>query len=226
MVIRWSEGDRQVVRRWSPGGWSPGYVVTSSSSQRPLVSLFPFRREPQKHCWKKSSSRGFKKTIKKNSGLLHPTLVSIGKIGVRCQNLNTTQRRIFFQLCTEEHAEATIVSGAVIVEVEGDSKEDWEKPGEDQESVEAVLVQPDGGTCAAVMVMVIVMGWDLWSGLPGNEPGQSPPRWRRRRQRVSGARGRGVCRQGWGSGSGSGGEPGEPSPAWRWRSRAGCRWQG
>ena len=93
MVIRWSEGDRQVVRRWSPGGWSPGYVVTSSSSQRPLVSLFPFRREPQKHCWKKSSSRGFKKTIKKNSGLLHPTLVSIGKIGVRCQNLNKTQRR-------------------------------------------------------------------------------------------------------------------------------------
>ena len=46
------------------------------------------------------------------------------------------------------------MSGAVIVEVEGDSKEDWEKPGETQESVEAVLVQPDGGTCAAVMVMV------------------------------------------------------------------------
>ena len=48
------------------------------------------------------------------------------------------------------------MSGAVIVEVEGDSKEDWEKPGETQESVEAVLVQPDGGTCAAVMVMVMV----------------------------------------------------------------------
>ena len=77
----------------------------------------------------------------------------------KCRNL------LFFQLCTEEHAEATIVSGAVIVEVEGDSKEDWEKPGEDQESVEAVLVQPDGGTCAADLVMVIVMGWDLWSEL-------------------------------------------------------------
>ena len=49
----------------------------------------------------------------------------------------------------------------MIVEVEGDSKEDWEKPGEDQESVEAVLVQPDGGTCGADLVMVIVMGWDL-----------------------------------------------------------------
>ena len=48
------------------------------------------------------------------------------------------------------------MSGAVIVEVEGDSKEDWEKPGETQESVEAVLVQPDGGTCGAVMVMVMV----------------------------------------------------------------------
>ena len=49
------------------------------------------------------------------------------------------------------------MSGAVIVEVEGHSKEDWEKPGEDQESVEAVLVQPDGGTCGANLVMVMVM---------------------------------------------------------------------
>ena len=49
------------------------------------------------------------------------------------------------------------MSGAVIVEVEGDSKEDWEKPGETQESVEAVLVQPDGGTCGADLVMVMVI---------------------------------------------------------------------
>ena len=36
---------------------------------------------------------------------------------------------------------------ALIVEVEGDSKKDWQKPGEAKEAVEVVLVKEDGGGC-------------------------------------------------------------------------------
>ena len=49
----------------------------------------------------------------------------------------------FFQLCTEEHAEATIMTGALIVKIEGDRKKDRENPGETKEAVEIVLVEPN-----------------------------------------------------------------------------------
>ena len=48
-------------------------------------------------------------------------------------------------LATEEHAKSTIMAGALVVEVEGDCKEDGEQPGETKKSVEEVLLQPERG---------------------------------------------------------------------------------
>ena len=39
------------------------------------------------------------------------------------------------------------MTGALIVEIEGDSKKDWQQPGEAKEAVEVVLVKEDGGGC-------------------------------------------------------------------------------
>ena len=52
-------------------------------------------------------------------------------------------------LATEEHAKSTIMTGALIVEVEGDCEEDGEQPGETKESVEEVLLQPERGNRSA-----------------------------------------------------------------------------
>ena len=48
-------------------------------------------------------------------------------------------------LATEEHAKSTVVTRALIVEVEGDGEEDGEQPGETKKSVEEVLLQPERG---------------------------------------------------------------------------------
>ena len=39
------------------------------------------------------------------------------------------------------------MTGALIVEIEGDSKKDWQQPGEAKEAVKVVLVKEDGGGC-------------------------------------------------------------------------------